>query len=283
MSVLSRIQSIQTELSSAEKKIFDFIKENPEQIATMTAEQIANASSVSAPTVVRFAKKIGFNSLTEFKIRLSTDLQQNFNPDSYADVALNESIASLKNKLSQNAQLTIHETAKLLDERLLLKAAEHLESASRIIVAGSGASHLVAEDISQKWGRIGTNITVENDYNSLVPQLTNASKKTVLWLVSNSGTTPEIIGYAKTAKQLGIPLITLTRFGPNPLSKLATVPLQVSNPKESSNRSAATDSIIAQFLAVDILFYLFISRNPSNADHIRRSSEAIDLFRKDYL
>lgn len=282
MSVLSRIESIENELSGAEKKLFSYIKKNPDQIPTMTAEQIASASHVSAPTVVRFAKKVGFKSLTDFKINLSTDLQQSFKHDGYADVEPNESVAVLKAKLSQNAQLTIHETANLLDEKLLTEAAKLLETADKIIVSGVGASLLVAEDIAQKWGRIGSNVIVEKDYNSLLPQLVNNSGKTILWLISNSGATPEILAYGKTAKKLKIPLISLTRFGNNPLSKLSNIPLQVSNPKESSQRSAATDSIIAQFLAVDVLFYLFISRNPSHADRIRLSGKIIEEFRSDF-
>ncbi|MGX7131155.1 MurR/RpiR family transcriptional regulator [Enterococcus songbeiensis] len=283
MSVISRIESIQNELSASEKKLFHYIKQNPEKVPAMTAEQLAVATKISAPTVVRFAKKIGYQSLTDFKIQLSTEIHQPINSTGYSDVDPSESIEILKTKMSHNAQITIQETSDILSEEILLAALTLLEAKEKIFLAGVGASELVAEDILQKWGRIGKSIRIENNYNNLLPQLVNNQETSVLWLISNSGQTPEIISYAEYAKKLKIPVISLTRFGNNPLSKLADVAIQVSRPKESDRRSAATNSIIAHFLAVDILFYLFISRNNENAEKINRSREIIDVFREKFL
>ena len=69
MSVLSHMKSMQKEMSAAEKKIYCFIRDNSEKAASMTANEIAEASGASAPTVVRFSKKMGFNSLTDFMIK----------------------------------------------------------------------------------------------------------------------------------------------------------------------------------------------------------------------
>ena len=66
-----------------------------------------------------------------------------------------------------------------------------------------------------------------------------------------------MVHLAEIAKNLGVPILSLTRFGSNPLTKLADVPLQVSRSKEANQRSAATNSIIAHLLAVDVLFYVF--------------------------
>ncbi len=57
MSVLSRIESMKNELSLSEKKLFAFMEANPEKVPSMTASQLAEATGISAPTVVRFAKK----------------------------------------------------------------------------------------------------------------------------------------------------------------------------------------------------------------------------------
>lgn len=283
MSVIARIESIQNELSASEKKLFRYIKKHPEKVPSMTAEQLAVATKISAPTVVRFVKKVGYQSLTDFKIQLSTEIHQPAPAAGYSDVDPSESVEILKTKLSHNAQVTIQETADILNEEVLLSAISLLEEKEKIFLAGIGASKLVAEDILQKWGRIGKTIRIENDYNQLLPHLINNQDSSVLWLVSNSGQTPEIVRYAEYAKKLKIPVISLTRFGGNPLAKIADVAIQVSRPKESSQRSAATNSIIAHFLAVDILFYLFISRNKENVDKISRSREVIQEFRDKYL
>lgn len=124
------------------------------------------------------------------------------------------------------------------------------------------------------------NIISEPDYNTILPQLVLHQKEAVIWLVSNSGLTSELIALAETAKDLGIPIITLTQFGQNPLAKLSDVCLQTSRPTEATYRSAATDSILAQFITIDLLFYVYISRNKENAEKIYTTRAIVQEYRK---
>ena len=280
MSVLSQMKSMEKEMSATEKKIYAFIRENIEKAASMTANEIAKASGASAPTVVRFSKKMGYQSLTDLKISLSAEAIQDVDPDHYNDVQPNESFHSLKNKLASNASYTINHTTNLFNETEFVAACELLETKDFCYVAGIGASNLAVTDIVQKWTRLGKAIFTANDYNSLLPQLVTHREKTILWLVSNSGLTPELVALATSAKELGIPVLTLTQFGQNALTKLADVALQTSRPKEAHFRSAATDSIIAQFITIDVLFYFYISRNPAHQETIYRTREVIDAYRQ---
>lgn len=280
MSVLSQMESMQKEMSAAEKKIYLFIRENTEKTASMTASEIAEATNTSAPTVVRFSKKMGYNSLTDFKISLSAETIHGRVFENYSDVQSDESFYNLKYKLANNARFTIDKTTELFNEQDFLSACVLLEEKEFCYVVGSGASSLAVLDIVQKWARLGKNISTDSDYNFLLPQLVTHQKSTVLWLVSNSCETPELISLAATAKELNIPIITLTQFGQNSLSKVSEVQLQTSRPKETALRSAATDSIFAQLVTVDLLFYLYISRNPENAKRIYQTRKIIEHYRK---
>lgn len=283
MSVLSHMESMEQEMSAAEKKIYRFIRENSEKAAGMTASEIAKASGASAPTVVRFSKKMGFSSLTALKIELSAETMQERSNNTYSDVGQDESFHSLKNKLASNARYTIDETSALFNEEDFLAACTLLEEKEYCYVLGIGASNLAATDIVQKWSRLGKNMINEPDYNTILPQLVLHHDKAVIWLVSNSGLTSELIALAETAKELGIPIITLTQFGQNPLAKLANVCLQTSRPTESAYRSAATDSILAQFITVDLLFYVYINRNKENAEKIFTTHAIVQEYRQKYF
>lgn len=283
MSVLSHMESMQQEMSAAEKKIYCFIRENSAKVAGMTASEIAKASGASAPTVVRFSKKMGFSSLTDLKIELSAETMQERSNNTYSDVDHDESFHSLKNKLASNARYTIDETTALFNEKDFLAACTLLEEKEFCYVLGIGASNLAAADIVQKWSRLGKNIISEPDYNTILPQLVLHQENAVVWLVSNSGLTSELIALAETAKDLGIPIITLTQFGQNPLAKLADVCLRTSRPTESTYRSAATDSILAQFITVDLLFYVYISRNKDNAEKIFTTRAIVQEYRQKYF
>ena len=279
MSVFLRMESFKRTLSNSEEKIYEFVFAHPDQVVKMTAKEIADASGVSAPKVVRFSKKIGYDSLTDFKIQLSTELQTSkIQTTNYNDVEPNDSFYSIKEKISSNAQISLNETTSLLDETAFSKAITLLEHADVLFSFGVGASALSAQDIVHKWSRIGKVVCQEHDLHILLPQLINCKQQAILLVVSNSGKTPELLYLAQAAQQAKIPIITLTQFGPNPLADLATVSLQTARPTESINRSAATTSLLSQFLVIDTLFYLFISHFPHYQEAITTSRELIHDF-----
>ena len=274
MSVISRIESMMEEYSSTEKKLADYIIKNIEKIPTMTANELAEAAGLSAPTVVRFSKKIGFQSLTDFKINISTELQTGI-VEGFSDIHPNESFYSIKHILGNNAQVAIKETVDILNEEKIQEVVETLESAETVFLYGVGASSLVVEDILQKWSRVGKPIIFEKDIHVLLPQLVSNETKKVLWLVSNSGSSADVVAVGEIAKDLGIEVIALTQFGNNPLSKLADVVVQTSRPKEITNRSAATNSLLAQFVTIDIIFYLYMTKNEQLGEKVRETRQVI--------
>lgn len=274
MGVISHIKSMMEEYSSAEKKLADYIINNVEKIPTMTANELAESAGLSAPTVVRFSKKIGYQSLTDFKINISTELQTGID-EGFSDIQPNESFYSIKNKLGNNAQVAIRETVDVLKEEKIQEVVQSLEGAEIVFLYGVGASSLVVEDIVQKWSRVGKPIIFEKDIHVLLPQLVSNETKKVLWLISNSGNTADVVAVGEIAKDLGIPVIALTQFGTNHLSRIADVVIQTSRPKEITNRSAATNSLLAQFVTIDIIFYLYMAKNEQLSEKVGKTRQAI--------
>lgn len=274
MGVISHIKSMMEEYSSAERKLADYIIKNVEKIPTMTANELAESAGLSAPTVVRFSKKIGYQSLTDFKINISTELQTGID-EGFSDIRPNESFYSIKNKLGNNAQVAIRETVDILKEEKIQEVVQSLEGAETVFLYGVGASSLVVEDIVQKWSRVGKPIIFEKDIHVLLPQLVSNETKKVLWLISNSGNTADVVAVGEFAKELGIPVVALTQFGTNQLSRIADVVIQTSRPKEITNRSAATNSLLAQFVTIDIIFYLYMAKNEQLSEKVGKTRQAI--------
>src|SRR5699024_1102342 len=120
---------------------------------------------------------------------------------------------------------------------------------------------LVAENICQKWNRIGKTTIPVNGAHILLQALGSSEKDAVFIGISNSGETHEVIKLEEMARSLGHKTISITRFGNNTLSKNSDVALQHVRSNEIEVRSAATSSLHAQFLVVDVLFYVYDYRN----------------------
>lgn len=262
MSVRGRILNARAELSEAEDKVAKFILAHPEQVIGMTAASLAKAAGSSPASVIRLTKSLDIDGFTTLKILLSSDLTKTpDDPQNFADITPNEPLPSIKSKLLSSALQSIRETTDQVNQDEVAALVKTVSKAKQLFVFGIGASNLTAENICQKWNRIGTPAVADNDLNSLLPKLVNARPGDVLWLISNSGETPEVLVAAQFAKKIGVKLVSLTRFGNNSLAKQSDIAVHTSQPKEAANRIAATNSLLAQFMIVDIIFYDFVSRN----------------------
>lgn len=76
MNLLQYIKQNYDKFTDREKLIADYLLLENIKIVDMSAKEIAEATKTSAPTVVRFAKKLGFSSLNEMKIKLSISLNE---------------------------------------------------------------------------------------------------------------------------------------------------------------------------------------------------------------
>lgn len=279
--ILGLLKSMLDELPKAERRIAEKILDEPEQVIYMTASELGKAADSSAATVIRLSKRLQVPSFTELKIFISREIKAE-NREVYSDIDAGESVEEIMNKLHWNSSLAMKDTISMLDEEAIVKASDIIRDASVVYTFGIGASWLVAENIAQKWSRIGKICIPVNDAHVLLAALVSSQEDTVFIGVSNSGETHEVIRLEEMARSLGHKTISITRFGSNTLTKNADVALQHVRANELEVRSAATSSLHAQFLVVDVLFYVYASRNYDQAlDKIYDSRSIVRQYNED--
>ena len=260
--LLGRIESLLDELNKSERKIGNYILANSAAVIKMTASQLAQQSQTSPATVIRFCRSIGIESFTDLKLQLSAEYQHP-NHGKYSDIDSTESISELKTKLLGNSIQAMEETVQLLDERTVIRVCDEIRKADVLYIYGIGSSSLVAEDISQKWSRIGKECLVVKDVHIFLANMSSSSKKGVFLAISNSGDTPvEIICFVSFLAKQGITTMGLTQLGSNALSKVVDITIHTVRSKEAIIRSGATSSLMAQLITIDVLFcYLICGKN----------------------
>lgn len=273
--IIRRIESVVTKVPKSEQKVARYIIEYPETVPKMTINELADKSGASRSAVTRFCRSIDVDNFAELKIALSA-LLSNPSAKGYSDVLPNEPIDSIKEKIMYNALETIKETVHYIKTEQVVQIVDCLEKTDRLLIYGLGASRLVCEDIAQKWNRVGKTSLCMTDRHSAATVLATSSKNTVFIVVSNKGETKEVIGLIHIAKQYGIEVISITQYGQNTISQLADYSLQHIIAPESEIRSAATHSLYAQFLTVNILFFSYISKNfEDSSEKIESSRNAV--------
>ncbi|MEQ7166710.1 MurR/RpiR family transcriptional regulator [Enterococcus avium] len=280
MPIFAKIQEQQEAFSKSELKIAQFILDQPQDVLEMTAQQLARAADSSSAAVIRLCKRLKVYGFPQLKIELSADLSGGeFSRKIQPEVRENEEISSIKERLLVNTQNSLAETVEEIDDDQIHQLSQIVARSRRLLVLGIGVSNLVAQDIAQKWGSVGTIVIAFNNVNDLLPIVANAGIEDSLWVVDNSGETPEAIYAAQIAKERKVPIITMTKKGSNTISELGDVEIHTSQPIELPGRIAATDSLLLQFMAIDIIFYDFVSRNyESSISQLNQSAKLV----KDY-
>ncbi|PPD16195.1 MAG: RpiR family transcriptional regulator [Methylobacterium sp.] len=62
-----RVEHLHRNGSASQKQLADFILRNPIRVSAMTIEDLARATGISAPTISRFARELGFGGFSEMR------------------------------------------------------------------------------------------------------------------------------------------------------------------------------------------------------------------------
>ena len=145
-----------------------------------------------------------------------------------------------------------------------------IDDARILYLFGIGSSLCVANDAYLKFLRMGKPCVINSDWHSQLLQARNMTKDDVAIFLSYSGQTAELIECAKMVKNMGAPIILITRSAPSTLADMADYCLYVSD-NEALFRNGAMSSRIGQLNVCDILYTAYASR------HYEQSIEKLRL------
>lgn len=69
--IRERIDHVYPSLRPAERAVAQYIRNHIEEAADLTVGQMADIAHVSQPTVIRFARKLGFGGYRELQVRVA--------------------------------------------------------------------------------------------------------------------------------------------------------------------------------------------------------------------
>ncbi|MEH7252513.1 MurR/RpiR family transcriptional regulator [Neobacillus niacini] len=250
---LKMLQNMLEQLPASERKIAQFILENPRSILNSTVNDIGAQAKTSGAAVIRLCKSLGLNGFQDLKVRIAGDLVKPVE-QGYRDIEPGESYFSIVQKTTSNSIQSIRDSEEIINYEELERAVQLLLPAQNVHFFGIGASNIIAKDAQQKFLRIQKNATAFTDTHLVATIIANANKDDVVFGVSHSGETAEVINVMSLAKERGVKTISLTKYGQSSVASLADIKLFTSYSGEAAFRSAATSSRLAQLYMMDILF-----------------------------
>lgn len=267
--ILHQIRGSLGELSPTEHAIGSYLLDAPHDVLRLPIAEVALRIGTSQAAIVRFCKRYGLHGFKELKQEMTTCLLQPAEDETMLEKAYPawdsaESTQELITKVTQNHISSIIDSRTLLSAGEMERAIDAVSGAARIDFYGVGASGLIAQDAQLKFSRIGVICNSYSDSHFQICSAATLSKNDVAVLISNSGTTRDLLEIAAAAKESGATLIVVTSAPKSRLAAFANILLQTCSP-EISTYNSAMGTRIAQFTLLDILFCGCFTKRPDIA------------------
>jgi DNA-binding MurR/RpiR family transcriptional regulator len=263
---------------ASEAAIAHAVLDHPEEVAGMNISQLAAFSETSAASVVRFSKAMGFKGFPDFRMALVGELSRRDHlglqgSELDGGITIQDSPEEVIRKISQADARAIQSTAERLNVENFVATVDAWEHADVIGLIGVASSGYVVMDLQLKLNRLGKKAIAWRDAHSALTSISVLGPNDVLVAVSHSGTTVDIVDVITEFKARGVKIVLITNGMRSPSTALADVVLYTSA-RETTFRSGATASRIAQLTVVDCLCVALAQRN------WRDTKTALDLSRE---
>jgi DNA-binding MurR/RpiR family transcriptional regulator len=242
------------QLTPMERRVGEYILNHPKEVVKLSVQRLAELADVSEATIVRLSRSLHCRGFQDLKLRIAGDLAQSrASTESYQEIQLTGSTSDMLSSIVHNNIKSIQDTATVLAAESVEKAIHAIHNARKVGAFAIGASAVIAEDFKHKLSLIDRWCETAAGYESQITVAAHMHRGDVALGISYSGDSEDIIRSLQKAKENGAMIISLTKFGVNPVAEMADIRLFTSS-LERSIRSGETASRIAQLTVIDMLF-----------------------------
>lgn len=162
------------ELSETDRAIYHYMASQSDKIPYMRVREIAKESHTSASSVMRFIRKLGFESFTEFRTHFKVP-----------DFESADFLSSLTVLSAEHFPRDI--------EGKITRIAEKMIACENIIFYGIGASASICEYAARRFATIGFNSFALVDHTYPIGAKLKNTSENMLIALSVTGTTTEVV------------------------------------------------------------------------------------------
>ncbi|HEX5485112.1 MAG TPA: SIS domain-containing protein [Limnobacter sp.] len=277
MNVLDRITGQLDSLSRAEQAVARLVLHDPDAFLRAPVSEAASLARVSGPTVVRFCRSLGYEGLSDFKLKLASSLSRGS--------AFVHQSATPKDSDEALIHKVIGQTIHTLEQFKLHAPVESIAQASRqfvqsirkkgtLVFMGVGNSGMVAQDAQHKFFRLGCHTQALSDGHLQIMQARMLSDKDTLCVISISGKSRVLIDACKLAQAQGAGVVVISQSR-SPLARQADLFIAADH-HESYEQFSPMSSRILHLSIVDILATkVALALGPKMQSHLAGLKDAL--------
>lgn len=250
-SVFQRIEDAYYGLSKSHKKIADYVLENYEKAAFLTAAKLGETTDISVSTVVRFATTLGYEGYPEFQEALRETIKGKLTSTQRIEVAGNQiQDNDLLSSVLQKDREMIRNTMSMVSKEDFEQASRAINSARRIYIVGVRSSASLANFMYFYFNMIYDDVRLisSNSSSEMFEEIYRVVPEDVCIFFSFPRYSKQVLSVINYARDKGAQTIAITDNDNSPIAKVANYTLVA-----KSNMVSFIDSLVAPLSLVNAL------------------------------
>lgn len=263
--LIQEILKRKIDFSSIEKNVADYFLKYQDKIENQSARYIANQIFTAPSTIVRLCQKMGFQGYTHFRKEYIEELhylQSHFlSIDPNYPFENEDSDISVAHKIRYLYQDTLGDIVTLMNEESLEKVVKLIMNAKNIYIFSSGVQVDIAKAFKDKMLKIGKSVIVESKMDEAYYIASFSDTSNVCLMISYSGETEILLRVARKLKKRKIPMIAMTSYGDNSLSKISNEVIYVSTREKLNNNLGDFGMNLSVLYVLDVIYAICFNEN----------------------
>jgi RpiR family transcriptional regulator, carbohydrate utilization regulator len=245
--MLDRIKASLPSLAPAEQRVGKLCLADPRAFAKLPVSELADRAHVSKPTVVRFCRSVGYDGLSDFKLKLAGTVNEGV-PFIHRSVDTDDKV--IDNTVAAFLKYR-NDASTMAIDKAVVALVDAYSAGKQIQFFGVGNSGIVAQDAQHKFFRLGINTTAYSDGHMQVMSASILGPGDCVVVISNSGRTRDLMDACDIARKNGATTIVLTASG-SPLASAGHIHLSADHP-EGFDKYSPMVSRLLHLMIIDIL------------------------------
>jgi len=253
-SILTEVSKVYYQLTSAEKKVADYVSAETSKVPYQSISELASACGVADATVSRFCRRLGCNGFSAFKLAVASTAMNIRSADGplSGEVTQTDSIPVMCRKISTSIAEAVAQTQELVDPKTIRRVADILLKANKVLCMGQGGSMIMAEEAAHMFTTTFGNFFAIRDNHIQAINAAQLNRDDVVLYFSYSGATRDLLDILPIVQKRKATSILITRFPNSPGAALADVILQCGS-NENPLQLGSAEARVAQIYLLDVL------------------------------
>ena len=191
------------------------------------------------------------------------------------NINLHESLEDICQSVYRFFIRSLEESLSILDYAIIEQAVNQLIAAKTICFIGAGTSGISARYAYSRFFRIGLSCVFEADATLYRMRVATLRPGDLLFAISSSGRSSDIVNCAITAQKNGVTVISLSDFAVSPLTKNSDINLFTTPRNASLFQNIDMPLVVSQITVIDALYSCCCAKFPQEAAQIYQSTRLL--------